>query len=104
MLLSGAVFIDRSNNNAAVASLREASKTINTNKLSLWMFPEGTRTMREEPDMIPLKKGGFHLAIQSGMPIVPVVAENYWRLYRKGVFDEGKIRVRGAWNSQFKIQ
>lgn len=95
MLLSGAVFIDRSNNTAAVKSLQDASKTVSDNKVALWMFPEGTRSMREEPHMLPLKKGGFHLAIQSGIPIIPLVAENYWRLYRKGVFDEGKIRVRG---------
>lgn len=65
-------------------------------KISLWMFPEGTRTSSEVSDMLPLKKGGFHLAIQAGIPIIPIVTENYWRLYRKDVFDEGTIKVRGG--------
>lgn len=62
---------------------------------SLWMFPEGTRHCQEVPDMLPLKKGGFHLAVQAGIPIVPIVAENYWRMYHHGVFEEGRMKVRG---------
>ena len=65
-------------------------------RLSLWMFPEGTRTSTEVPDMLPLKKGGFHMALQAGVPIIPIVAENYWRLYHKGVFASGTIKVRGT--------
>ena len=66
--------------------------------LSLWMFPEGTRTLQEEPGMKPFKKGGFHLAVQSGIPIIPVVCENYWRLYRKGVFESGVLKIKGWFN------
>jgi len=63
---------------------------------SLWMFPEGTRTSSEVSDMLPLKKGGFHMALQAGVPIIPIVAENYWRLYHKGLFASGTIKVRGT--------
>jgi lysophosphatidate acyltransferase len=62
---------------------------------SIWMFPEGTRSMREAHDMLPFKKGAFHLAVQSQLPIVPVVCENYWRLYRHGVFEPGVLKIKG---------
>ncbi|GLB34201.1 putative 1-acyl-sn-glycerol-3-phosphate acyltransferase family protein [Lyophyllum shimeji] len=94
MTMSGAIFIDRANNAAAVQSLIAAGDLMRARKLSLWIFPEGTRTSKEEPYMRPLKKGGFHLAIQSGLPIIPIVTENYWRLYHKGVFNTGTIKVR----------
>ncbi|TFK43918.1 hypothetical protein BDQ12DRAFT_709582 [Crucibulum laeve] len=94
MTMAGSIFIDRGNNARAVRSLEAAGALMNRLKLSLWMFPEGTRHSSEKPDMLSLKKGGFHLAIQSGIPIVPIVVENYWRLFRKGVFDEGSFTVR----------
>lgn len=43
MQLSGAVFVDRGNNAAAVRSLAAAGETIRSRHTSLWMFPEGTR-------------------------------------------------------------
>lgn len=94
MLMSGAIFIDRGNNSSAVRSLVAAGELMRKQRISLWMFPEGTRTSTEVPSMLPLKKGGFHLAIQAGLPIIPIVAENYWNLYHKGVFNSGVIKVR----------
>ncbi|KAF7318091.1 1-acylglycerol-3-phosphate o-acyltransferase [Mycena chlorophos] len=94
MMLSGAVFIDRGNSASALKSLDQAVATMKSKRLSLWLFPEGTRHCEEQPTMLPFKKGGFHLAIQAGFPIVPIVFENYWRLYHKDVFDSGVIRVK----------
>ncbi|KAG6810745.1 hypothetical protein H0H92_010489 [Tricholoma furcatifolium] len=94
MTMSGAIFVDRGNNARAVRSLAAAGELMKSKQVSLWMFPEGTRTSKEEPDMRPLKKGGFHLAMQAGFPIIPIVTENYWRMYHKGVFDTGVIKVR----------
>lgn len=65
--------------------------------ISLMMYPEGTRHMEEVPNLLPFKKGAFHLAIQAGLPVIPVVCENYWRLYHKGVFGTGIIKIRGQW-------
>jgi lysophosphatidate acyltransferase len=95
MSLGGTIFVDRSNSAAAVRSMRAAGEGMRTRCTSLIMYPEGTRTSQEVPGIIPFKKGGFHLAIQAGIPIVPVVTENYWRLYHKGVFESGTIKVRG---------
>ncbi|KAK0230266.1 hypothetical protein IW262DRAFT_1337312 [Armillaria fumosa] len=94
MIMSGAIFVDRGNNARAVSSLKAAGETMKSGGVSLWMYPEGTRHLSKDNNLLPLKKGGFHLAIQSGIPIVPIVAENYWWLYRKGFFGTGKIKVR----------
>jgi 1-acyl-sn-glycerol-3-phosphate acyltransferase len=104
MTMSGAIFVDRGNNARAVQSLAAAGELMKRLRVSLWMFPEGTRSSSENPEMLPLKKGGFHLAIQAGIPIIPIVTENYWRLYRKGVFDEGSIKVRGMQSFPSKCQ
>jgi len=72
--LSGHLLIDRSNREKAIASMSEAAEIIRKNDLSLWIWPEGTRS----PDgrLLPFKKGFAHLAIATGLPIVPIVAHH----------------------------
>jgi len=94
MAMSGTVFVDRGNGPQAVRSLAVAGEKMKSRGTSLWMFPEGTRTSQEIPSMRPFKKGAFHLAVQAGIPIVPVVIENYWRLYHPGYFGTGTVKVR----------
>ncbi|KAL0950055.1 hypothetical protein HGRIS_010062 [Hohenbuehelia grisea] len=94
MAMSRSIWLDRGNNARAVRSLEAAGETMQREKISLWIFPEGTRHLSKTPDMLPLKKGGFHLAIQAGIPITPVVTESYWHLYRKGAFESGKLKIR----------
>jgi len=94
MAMSGTVFVDRGNNAKAVQSLAAAGDAMKQRKTSLWMYPEGTRHSQREPSMLKLKKGGFHLAVQAGIPIVPVVTENYWNLYHKGIFNPGIIKMK----------
>lgn len=81
MALSGTVFIDRANRKNAFASFDSAVKQIQTKNQSVWIFPEGTRSNFTEPDLLPFKKGAFHLAIQAGVDIVPVVVGNYSHLF-----------------------
>lgn len=67
---------------------------------SVFIFPEGTRSYSLEPDLLPFKKGAFHLAVQAQVPIVPIVAANYSNvLTMKGApkgwfFTSGRIPVR----------
>jgi len=96
---SGAVFVDRGNNSAAIQSLNAAGDFIKKNTISLWLFPEGTRSMRKHHDLLPFKKGAFHTAVQAGVPVTPVVCENYWRLYRKGHFESGVLKIRGKFEN-----
>lgn len=61
--------VDRSNHARAVASIARAAELI-ADGVSVYLAPEGTRS--RDGKVGPLKKGGFHLAIETGAPIVPV--------------------------------
>lgn len=69
--LAGNIFINRSDKVKARATMTEVSKIIRERGNSLYMFPEGTRSRGK--GLLPFKKGAFALAIESGLPIVPVV-------------------------------
>ncbi|ETE63601.1 1-acyl-sn-glycerol-3-phosphate acyltransferase beta [Ophiophagus hannah] len=61
--------------------------------LKIWIYPEGTRNMNG--DLLPFKKGAFHLAIQTQVPIIPVVYSSFSSFYNpeKKMFTSGKIKV-----------
>ena len=64
---------------------------------SVFIFPEGTRSYAEGPEMGAFKKGAFHLAVKAGVDIVPVVAGNYWGVLsvKEKRFRGGRIPVKG---------
>ena len=63
------IIIDRSNHVQAVRSYRIAGERIRRG-ISVVVFPEGTRGVGRE--LLPFKKGGFVLAIETGTPIAPI--------------------------------
>ncbi|CAG7851529.1 1-acyl-sn-glycerol-3-phosphate acyltransferase {ECO:0000256/RuleBase:RU361267} {ECO:0000256/RuleBase:RU361267} [Serendipita indica DSM 11827] len=93
--LNNAIFVDRSSSQHAqsLASLHKAAQQLLFTQSSLLVFPEGTRTLSKEHNMRTFKKGAFHVAIEAGVPIVPVVCENHWRIYRPGVFNGGMCKI-----------
>jgi lysophosphatidate acyltransferase len=105
MTLSGSVFIDRNNSNDARAAMAGAANEITTEKQSVYMFPEGTRSYSKEPILLPFKKGAFHLAVQAGVPIVPVVVANYSNVLhvKSWRFRSGSIPVKGTNQSAMKF-
>lgn len=70
-LLSGHLLLDRGDRERAITSMDKAGQVIRDNDLSIWMWPEGTRS--RDGRLRPLKKGFVHLAIATGLPVVPVV-------------------------------
>jgi len=70
-LLSGHLLIDRSNREKSIASLVSIGETVRKHKLSIWIWPEGTRSSNGR--LQSFKKGFAHTAIATGLPIVPVV-------------------------------
>ncbi|OWZ45843.1 lysophosphatidate acyltransferase [Cryptococcus neoformans] len=95
MSLSGAVFVNRKNRHDAVKALAIAGEDMKKKGVSLWIFPEGTRSSSPEPSLLPFKKGAFHLAVQAQIPIVPIVCENYHRLFNgRTRFDSGVLKIR----------
>jgi 1-acyl-sn-glycerol-3-phosphate acyltransferase len=69
MLAGRFIFIDRANAIAARRSIDEAKRRIRSGT-SVLLFPEGTRS--RDGKLGAFKKGGFHLAIDSGVPVVPL--------------------------------
>ena len=63
---------------------------------SVYIFPEGTRSYYDKPDMLPFKKGAFHLAVQAQVPIVPIVVANYSNILsiRRRIFRAGSIPIK----------
>jgi lysophosphatidate acyltransferase len=95
LYFSGALLVDRGSGARAVASIRKACSALRKAGVSLVVFPEGTRNGARAPSLLPFKKGGFHMAVQSELPIVPVVCENYSHMYRLGFFEPVTLRARG---------
>lgn len=69
--LAGVAFVDRGNTEQAKAVLAPAVRKVRDEGFSLALSPEGTRT--PTPRLAPFKKGAFHIAMQAGVPMVPVV-------------------------------
>lgn len=93
--LSKTVFIDRANRTTARAAFDSAANTMRTQRQNVFIFPEGTRSYADQPELLPFKKGAFHLAIQAGVPIVPIVVANYAHVLnvKKREFHPGVIDV-----------
>lgn len=73
--------IDRSNRQRAIETVQAATELIRSG-VSFGVFAEGTRARPGK--MLPFKKGAFYMAIEAGVPIVPVAMKNTDRLMGKG--------------------
>ena len=85
MRKAGYISIDRYNRESAFRSLEAAANEIKGG-VSVLIFPEGTRS--RDGKIRPFKKGGFVMAIDSGIPIVPVVITG-----TRAIMPKGKFRV-----------
>ena len=81
--LAEIVPVERSNREAAITSIRRAGEVMQ-HHINMTIFPEGTRS----PDgkLLPFKKGPFHLAAETGFPIVPVTILGTYEMMPKGQF------------------
>ena len=70
--LSGNILIDRKNRHSAFDTMAKTVEKIKQSALSIWIFPEGTRSRGR--GLLPFKAGAFHTAIAAGVPVVPVVS------------------------------
>jgi 1-acyl-sn-glycerol-3-phosphate acyltransferase len=79
--VGGFVAIERDNRERAMASIGRGAESLRTGN-SFLIFPEGTRSRTGE--LLPFKKGGFIMAIQAQVPIVPVAVQGGRAAMRKG--------------------
>lgn len=77
----GNIAIDRSDQQAAIDSLKRADELMREGR-TIVMFPEGTRSPTGE--MGRFKKGAFVMAIKSQVPVVPVAIVGTRRIMKKG--------------------
>jgi 1-acyl-sn-glycerol-3-phosphate acyltransferase len=73
--------IDRSNRTRALRTTRAATERIRSG-ISFGVFAEGTRALPGQ--LLPFKKGGFYMAVETGVQIIPVAIKNTDRLMGKG--------------------
>lgn len=85
---SACIFIDRSSPRRSIESLRAAGRRIRAGE-SVLVFPEGGRSYAAR--LAPFKRGAFLVAIEAGVPLVPVTVLDSYRL-----MDERAYAARGG--------
>jgi lysophosphatidate acyltransferase len=81
-LLAGHLTIDRGHTERAKASMAKMGAFVKQHGLHIFMWPEGTRAA--DGRLLPFKKGVAHLALQTRLPIVPMVTVGAHKAWMKG--------------------
>ncbi|MEN8159918.1 MAG: HAD-IB family hydrolase [Myxococcota bacterium] len=90
---AGVVFIDRANSAKAIKALEPAVDALREGR-SIAIAPEGTRSRTQQ--LGRFKKGAFHIAMQAGVPIVPIVFENTLDVLPRGALVLRPANVRAV--------
>lgn len=93
MEASGVVLIDRKNTARAIEAMAPLVDAMRVEGKSVALSPEGTRALT--PHLAEFKKGAFHLAMQAGVPMVPIVIHNSSDVQPKGdmMYHPGTVQV-----------
>nr|WP_152086942.1 1-acylglycerol-3-phosphate O-acyltransferase [Pseudoalteromonas sp. A25] len=89
--LSGNILINRGNRTKAVGTLGKSAEKIKSKGLSIWMFPEGTRSYGQ--GLLPFKTGAFHTAMNAQVPVVPVCMNSTNNCIKLNRWDNGTIYI-----------
>jgi 1-acyl-sn-glycerol-3-phosphate acyltransferase len=79
--LAEIVPVERENRDAAIQSIRRAGEVMR-HGINMTLYPEGTRS--RDGRLLPFKKGPFHLAAETGFPIVPITILGTYEMLPKG--------------------
>ena len=79
--LAEIVPVERENRDAAIQSIRRAGEVMQ-HHINMTLFPEGTRS--RDGRLLPFKKGPFHLAAETGFPVVPITILGTYEMMPKG--------------------
>ena len=82
--LAGHLTLDRSNRESAIKSMQEMGEIMKRNNIGVWIWPEGTRSV--DGTLLPFKKGFAHIAIQTKLPIIPLVVRGAHDLWQNKTF------------------
>ncbi|KGQ13472.1 1-acyl-sn-glycerol-3-phosphate acyltransferase [Beauveria bassiana D1-5] len=89
--LTGNLLIDRDNRAKAHGTISQVVEQIRKRNVSIWMFPEGTRSRGR--GLLPFKTGAFHAAIAAGVPIIPVCVSNTSNKIKLNRWNNGLVIV-----------
>lgn len=81
--LSGHLLIDRSDRERSINAMNAIGELVRSNGISIWILPEGTRS--RDGRLQPFKKGFAHLALQTRLPVVPVVVHDGNKFWPRGL-------------------
>lgn len=73
--MAGNLLVQRQNRSQAMGIMRLAHEAVSERGVSIWIYPEGTRSYGK--GLGPFKKGAFHCAIDNQVPLVPIVVSTY---------------------------
>ena len=79
--LAEIVPVERENRESAIQSIRRAGEVMQ-HGINMTLFPEGTRS--RDGRLLPFKKGPFHLAAETGFPVVPITILGTYEMMPKG--------------------
>ncbi|OOR98935.1 1-acyl-sn-glycerol-3-phosphate acyltransferase [Haemophilus paracuniculus] len=86
---TGNIFINREKRSSAISTMNKVGEIIQQRQISVWMFPEGTRSRGR--GLLPFKTGAFHTAINAGVPIVPIVCSTLHNKIDLNRWDNGIV-------------
>ena len=92
MRMANDIPIKRGKRESVVSAMAGCRDRLNK-KVSVMIFPEGTRSPTE--DMLPFKDGAFRLAIESGVPILPIAVSGTRSCMAKHSFAFRRARAKG---------
>ena len=86
---TGNIFINREKRSSAISTMAKVGEIIKKRQISIWMFPEGTRSRGR--GLLPFKTGAFHTAISAGVPIIPIVCSTLHNKIDLNRWDNGTV-------------
>jgi 1-acyl-sn-glycerol-3-phosphate acyltransferase len=89
--LTGNIMIDRKNSSSAKDTLEGTVQKIQKRRLSVWFFPEGTRSY--DRGLLPFKTGAFRIAEATNEPIVTITASRLYDKVKLNRWDNGTLLI-----------
>jgi len=89
--LAGNIFVERGNKSKARDAMKSAADTVREKGCSVYIFPEGTRSNGK--GLLPFKSGAFILAIEAGLPIIPMCASSTHKNIDLNRWSAGTCRI-----------
>jgi 1-acyl-sn-glycerol-3-phosphate acyltransferase len=90
MRMAGDISVTRSNRSSRAEAIEQCRDRLRRN-VSVMIFPEGTRSKTAE--LLPFKDGAFRLAIEMGLPILPMAVAGTRSAVQKGSLSFGRARA-----------